>query len=199
MIKDSTILVTFSLAALLSIIATAPPSRADIFQWQYINPGNPALGKQQSAALCPGGAGANALPGAYLPYLNLTKAYLVGAQLSAPIYYPEENPFGYITANLTGANLSQAELSNANLIGAALIGTNLSQANLANASCYGFWSNTESDYFYSLGADLTGADISSDDIAYFAPELSNWKKNIHITGKMKGPVDKFIQIFLLLA
>ncbi|MEO8583134.1 MAG: hypothetical protein ABI415_05020, partial [Flavitalea sp.] len=31
--------------------------------------------------------------------------------------------------------------------------------------------------------------ISSDDIAYFAPQLKNWKKNITIDGKVSGSVD----------
>ena len=33
------------------------------------------------------------------------------------------------------------------------------------------------------------AELSSDDIAYFAPELANWKKEIHITGSVHGTVD----------
>jgi hypothetical protein len=45
--------------ALLWIVVVAFPraARADIYQWEYINPSNPALGKQQSATLCPDGAG----------------------------------------------------------------------------------------------------------------------------------------------
>ena len=33
-----------------------------------------------------------------------------------------------------------------------------------------------------------GAEISSDDIAYFAPTMKTWKKNITLTGKISGPV-----------
>jgi TamB, inner membrane protein subunit of TAM complex len=39
-----------------------------------------------------------------------------------------------------------------------------------------------------MEGDFTDADIDSDDIAYFAPELKNWKKTIRITGNIKGPV-----------
>lgn len=71
--------------ALLSLLLvnSAPVGtvRADIFQWQYINPANPALGKQQSTTLAPDGAGAIAAPGTNLSNRDLTKAYLIGADL----------------------------------------------------------------------------------------------------------------------
>ncbi|MEP7257994.1 MAG: hypothetical protein ABI687_06395, partial [Flavitalea sp.] len=40
-----------------------------------------------------------------------------------------------------------------------------------------------------MEANFNGAVISSDDIAYFAPELQSWKKKIQATGKVKGTVD----------
>jgi len=40
-----------------------------------------------------------------------------------------------------------------------------------------------------MEADFTDADLDSDDIAFFAPEMQNWKKKIRISGKIKGPVD----------
>ena len=52
MTKHWTVLVTASLATLLAIFAPAPVARADIFQWEYINPANPSLGKQPSTMLC---------------------------------------------------------------------------------------------------------------------------------------------------
>jgi hypothetical protein len=39
-----------------------------------------------------------------------------------------------------------------------------------------------------MEADFTDADVDSDDIAYFAPELKDWKKHIRISGIVKGPV-----------
>jgi hypothetical protein len=39
-----------------------------------------------------------------------------------------------------------------------------------------------------LEADFTDADVDSDDIAWFAPELKDWKKHIRITGNIKGPI-----------
>jgi hypothetical protein len=39
-----------------------------------------------------------------------------------------------------------------------------------------------------MEGDFTNADISSDDIAFFAPALKSWKKNIHITGSIRGTV-----------
>ena len=39
-----------------------------------------------------------------------------------------------------------------------------------------------------MEADFTNATIDSDDIGYFASDLKSWKKNILITGKLKGSV-----------
>jgi hypothetical protein len=39
-----------------------------------------------------------------------------------------------------------------------------------------------------MEGDFTDADIDSDDIAYFAPELKEWKKHIRITGNIGGTV-----------
>jgi hypothetical protein len=41
----------------------------------------------------------------------------------------------------------------------------------------------------TMEGDFTDANIDSDDIGYFAPELKNWKKNIRITGNISGPVE----------
>jgi len=47
-----------------------------------------------------------------------------------------------------------------------------------------------SDFLYKvkMQADLENSQISSDDIAYFAPELRSWEKNISVTGKISGTV-----------
>jgi hypothetical protein len=68
-------------AALLSFSPLSPAHSA-IYQWQWIDPSNPAQGKRESTTLCPDGAYANALPGANLINLQLFKAYLIGADLS---------------------------------------------------------------------------------------------------------------------
>ncbi|HEX6431261.1 MAG TPA: hypothetical protein VF008_26405, partial [Niastella sp.] len=40
-----------------------------------------------------------------------------------------------------------------------------------------------------MEGDFTNAVLNSDDIAYFAPELQAWKKEIRITGKVKGSLE----------
>src|SRR5260221_11464223 len=104
MMKHRLVLVTASLTLLLALVAPAHVALADIFQWQYINPANPALGKQQSTALAPDGAGAVAAPGTDLSNRNLTKAYLIGASLGA--YNDFWSDISY-PSDLTGTNLSQ--------------------------------------------------------------------------------------------
>ena len=41
-----------------------------------------------------------------------------------------------------------------------------------------------------MTGDFNNADIHSDDIAFFAPAMKDWKKNIRITGKIKGTVEE---------
>src|SRR5215475_321690 len=89
---------------LLAALLLASTARADVFQWEYINPGNPSQGKQQSITLCPDGAGAYAVASANLDSRNLTMAYLIGADLTH--------------ASASGANMSDADLGQANLTGA---------------------------------------------------------------------------------
>src|SRR3954468_3045373 len=101
MTKHWTVDIVASLVTLLGGFILAQSARADIFQWEYINPGDHSLGKRQSTTLAIGGAGVNALPGGHLMSLNLGKAYLIGADLTGG------------TARF--ANLTEAELSNANL------------------------------------------------------------------------------------
>src|SRR4051812_8939757 len=100
-------IVRMSQLTLASLVAAAPTARADIFQWEYINPADPSEGKQPSTVLCPDGAGANAAQGTDLSYRNLTKAYLIGADLGA-----YDNGSQYYPSNLTGTNLNQADLTN---------------------------------------------------------------------------------------
>ncbi len=61
------------------------------------------------------------------------------------------------------------------------------------AMSYENFNDDMNDYISSVIMDgnFTGSEISSDDIAFFAPELKTWKKKISITGKMKGTVENF--------
>src|SRR5262245_39300519 len=104
--------------------AFASAARADILQWEYINPANPSQGKQQSTTLAPGGAGVTAAPGASFAGRNLTKAYLIGANLT--------NVNGD-SVNLTNADLSHANLKNAYLGNATLTGANLTGADVRHS------------------------------------------------------------------
>ena len=111
MTKHWTVLVTASLATLLAIFAPTPLARADIFQWEYINPANPSQGKQPSTTLTPDGAGVcrarhepvGPQPDDGLPDRRGSQFYLL---LIAAARF---------SSDLTGANLSQADLTGATL------------------------------------------------------------------------------------
>jgi uncharacterized protein YjbI with pentapeptide repeats len=110
--------------AILSFAAFAANARADIFQWEYINPADPSQGKRQSTTLAPDGAGVDAVPSASLGARDLTMAYLIGADLM--------NANGDQT-NLTNADLSQANLMNADFTGATLTDTAFTGAEIRGA------------------------------------------------------------------
>ncbi|MCC7086712.1 MAG: pentapeptide repeat-containing protein, partial [Pirellulales bacterium] len=91
-------------AALAVALVWATVARADIYQWEYVNPGDPMEGKQPSATLCPGGSGVDATPYANLSNRDLTMAYFIGKDLQSAYF---------LSSNLTDADLSQANLTNA--------------------------------------------------------------------------------------
>src|SRR5262245_24034699 len=80
----------------------AAPLRADIFQWEYVDPDDPAQGVRQSATLAPEGAGIDAVPGAFLVGRDLSKAYLNDADLRMA---------NFKDANLTDAVVRGAEFA----------------------------------------------------------------------------------------
>jgi uncharacterized protein YjbI with pentapeptide repeats len=101
------------------LLVCPSPARADIFQWEYINPADPSQRKRQSTTLAPDGAGVDAVPGADLSYRNLTMAYLIGADLTGT--------YG------DGANLTNADLSHSNLTASRFIGARLTDADFTGA------------------------------------------------------------------
>jgi uncharacterized protein YjbI with pentapeptide repeats len=111
-------------AAILLLVGLALPVRADIFQWEYINPADPSQGKRQSTTLAPDGAGVDAVPGAFLS-LDLTMAYMIGADLTGA--------YGAY-AILTNADLSQANLTNAHFGDATLTDADFTDAEVRGAS-----------------------------------------------------------------
>jgi hypothetical protein len=92
----------FGVLALAMIVAAPLAARGDIFEWEYIDPADPSQGKRASTTLVLGGAGVDAVPGAYLANRDLTKAYLTGKD-HTQAYFPG--------AKLTGADTRGAYLS----------------------------------------------------------------------------------------
>src|SRR5262245_42725003 len=90
--------------AMFQLVGLAASAHADIFKWEYINPADPSLGKQQSTTLAPDGAGIDAVPGADLSGRDLTMAYLIGADLTGTSFDSAKVSFAdFRAANLTNA------------------------------------------------------------------------------------------------
>jgi len=146
------------LVPLLLLMSCASQTRADIFEWAYVDPGDPTQGVYQSSVVCLGGSGVSAVPGAYLINLDLTQAYLIGA-------------------NLTNADLANANLTNALLTGATVVGVNFIGGRgvtyLTPSQLYSTASYKAQDLRgISLGRDLTGWNFSGQNLTnasfYFA-------------------------------
>ena len=114
------------------LLVSPSPARADIFQWEYINPADPSQGKRQSTTLAPDGAGVDAATGANLAGRNLTKAYLIGANLTNANLAARiesqgrgytESPFGdghwFNEINFRGTRLTGADFTAADVRGAS--------------------------------------------------------------------------------
>ena len=142
---------------LTCILVAAVPARADIYQWEYINPADPSQGKQQSTTLVPEGAGVGAVPGAYLAYRNLSNAYFIGANLVGA------NVAG---ANLTNADLSHADLTKGILYSATLTGVDFTDAEVRGAFFYVGDGSLTRAQLYSTASyqahDLTGIGLSGE-------------------------------------
>ncbi len=119
-------------------MSAASQTRGDIYEWAWVNPGDPTQGVYQSTVVCPGGSGAYAVPSADLEYLDLTQAYLIGADLTSAILWSINLTNANLNnANLTNAALQDATLTNATLNNARLYYANLTNSNLTRASLWG--------------------------------------------------------------
>jgi uncharacterized protein YjbI with pentapeptide repeats len=151
-------------ASLFVLIAFAASARADIFQWEYINPADLSWGKQQSTTLAPDGAGVDAVPDAKLNNRNLRMAYLIGVDLT-DADLSQVNLANAILdyATLTGVDFSQANLSHANFFGAAMTGSELRDADIRGADFAKIIYPDEFDprKVYEYGTGITPAQLYS--------------------------------------
>ena len=115
--------------ATVAFALAAGPARADIYRWAYVDPLDPAHGKQQSAQLTAGGSGVDPVPKAVLANRDLTMAYLINKDLSGAIAGGAK----LVDADLSGSLLVGARLASANLTGATFTDADIRMAELTNA------------------------------------------------------------------
>ena len=130
-----------------------PALQADIYEWEWIDPGSHSLGKQPSTTVCPDGAGLTPAPGMNAASKGLTLGYLIGYNLTGAY-------FG--VATLTDADFTNATLTGADFSGATIAGTDF-----ASTTGLGFTqAQFESTASYASG-DLTG-------VGLFFNDLTGW-------------------------
>ncbi|TWT37326.1 Secreted effector protein pipB2 [Posidoniimonas corsicana] len=170
-----------ALLPLAGLSAGWPTLRADIYQWEYINPANPSEGKQPSATLAPQGAGVDAAPRAFLDRRDLTKAYLIGADLTNAYVYRAN----LTNADLSGANLTDASMASVTFTGAVLAQAEIRESVLADVTSRGFtpaqlystasYQNQDLSGIIFDGNDFTGWDFSSQNLSrtrYYSATLT---------------------------
>jgi autotransporter-associated beta strand protein len=136
------------------------PVFGDIYQWEWIDPAHPDLGKQPSTTVCPGGTGVNAVPSANLGSKNLTQAYLIDVLLFSA---------NCMSANLTNADLSLSDLTGTDFSSATLTGATFTDAVVAGAK---FGSTTSKGFTQAQlqstasyqAHNLAGITLSSDNM-----------------------------------
>src|SRR5688500_901795 len=104
------------------IALAASSASADIYQWEWVDPNDHSLGKQQSNVLCADGAGAD--PQAYhgLWHRDLTQAYLSKFDLHSVSFWGTRLDDAYmVRANLDGTSYQQASMIDADLSGASFV------------------------------------------------------------------------------
>ena len=167
----------FVIFAILMVTATSVSAlRADIYEWEWVDPNDHSQGKQQSTVLCPDGAGLTPGPSMSANSRNLTQGYLIGYDLSGSdfsrsVFFAADLTGAVLVdadfevATLTNANLTEADLSNADfwwstLANADLRRTNLAFANFEKANLNGVDCSESNLYHtYFERADLTGAKL----------------------------------------
>ena len=133
--------VLFAVGVVFILAAGPGAAWADIYQWEWVDPGDPLQGKQQSTTVCPDGAELEPEPGLYADSRDLAQAYLSGFDLT-------DADFGH--ANLTDGYLRDSNLTTGNFLSATLTGANLSSTNLTYA---------DFRFAFLIDTDFTNAEI----------------------------------------
>jgi len=145
-------------AAIFLPIVFVNAAPADIFQWEYINPGDPTQGKRQSSTLAPGGADVDAVPGALLG-CDLTMAYLIGADVrNASFKSAILTDADFAGADIRGAMFGESSI-NFDGVSFNVVGTGITLAQLYSTASYHNHDLSGTSFESITRASLSGADF----------------------------------------
>ncbi len=126
-----------AVASLLAAVTWPSTATADIYQWEWVDPNNHALGRQQSATLAPDGAWLVPEPGMDAISRDLTQAYLIDFDLSGARFYQAILMDADLSgADLTFANFEVATLTNADFTNAEVRGSLFNSSRLSTTQLY---------------------------------------------------------------
>jgi uncharacterized protein YjbI with pentapeptide repeats len=150
-------------ALLIAFALLTPRALADIFQWEWVDPNDHALGKRQSSTLCPDGGGADPLEYHGLWSRDLTKAYLFGFDFHTSIWYATLDDAYLAGAQLDGTFFQQVSMLDADLTGASFVNvfqngySHMDRANFTDANLTG----THFRYSYLTDVNFTRANLTN--------------------------------------
>ena len=147
------------LATLFFATTLSTAARGDVFEWEWIDPGDPLLGKYETTIVCPDGAGLTPAPGMDAANADLTKAYLIDYDLREAIFY--------------SANLSNADFNSARLLNADFTNSGIRAADLSSTTAGGFtMAQLESTGSYAAG-NLSEINFGGNSMFYWDFESKN--------------------------
>ena len=171
-------------SVILALISTAS---ASVYQWELSDPSDPNSSRQKSSTPCKDGKDVTAEPGVSFFALDLSKAYLINADLSKA---------GFLdcilhNADLSGVDLRDGRLAHTGLTNATLVGANLQNVDanfsiFANADLSG--AIIQSAHFF--GDDLNHADLVGADLRETSLHLCDLT-NANLSGSHLDSVDMY--------
>lgn len=175
MFNQRTQSVTGVIAGASAVLLSCGLAGAEIYEWEYIDPLNPSLGRQASSTVL---STEDPVPRVDLRYTALPKAYLAGADLTAAAFRQAD----LTNADMYGANLSAATFREATLTGAIFYDAIIRNADFSSTTSRGFTQQQLAETASYRAGVLTGVVLAENN-------LTGWDfSGLNLTGTQFGTI-----------